>query len=124
MSKKTKSPLLLFLGYFKNHKGLFAIDVLCAVLIAAVDLAFPLITRTALYDLLPNNLYTTFFVIIIALVLCYLVRSVLQFIVAYYGHTFGIRVEADIRADLFRHYQKLGFDFYDRNRANVLHPSW
>ncbi|MBR0446240.1 MAG: ABC transporter ATP-binding protein [Oscillospiraceae bacterium] len=120
MSKKTKSPLLLFLGYFKNHKGLFAIDVLCAVLIAAVDLAFPLITRTALYDLLPNNLYTTFFVIIIALVLCYLVRSVLQFIVAYYGHTFGIRVEADIRADLFRHYQKLGFDFYDRNRTGHL----
>ena len=120
MKKKKKSPILLFLSYFKNHKGLFAIDILCAVLIAGIDLAFPMITRTALYDLLPHDLYTPFFVIIVALILCYLLRSVLQFIVAYYGHTFGIRVEADIRADLFRHYQKLGFDFYDRNRTGQL----
>ncbi len=120
MSKKKKSPILLFLSYFKNHKRLFIIDILCAVMIAAIDLAFPLVTRKALYDLLPNDLYATFFVIIGALVVCYLLRSVLQFIVAYYGHTFGIRVEADIRADLFRHYQKLGFDFYDRNRTGQL----
>ena len=120
MSAKKKSPILLFLSYFKNHKGLFAIDILCAVLIAAVDLAVPLVTRTALYDLLPNDMYQTFFVIIGALILCYLIRSILQFVVAYYGHTFGIRVEADIRADLFRHYQKLGFDFYDRNRTGQL----
>ena len=119
MTKK-KSPILLFLSYFKNHKGLFAIDLICAVLIAAVDLAFPLITRTALYDLLPNDRYRPFFIIMVALVVCYLVRSILQFIVAYYGHTFGIRIEADIRADLFRHYQKLGFDFYDRNRTGQL----
>ena len=47
-----KSPLMIFLSYFKNHKKLFAIDVLCACLIAAIDLAFPLITRHALYELL------------------------------------------------------------------------
>ena len=120
MSAKKKSPILLFLSYFKNHKGLFALDILCACLIAAIDLAFPMITRSALYELLPHNLYGTFFTIIIALIVCYLLRSLLQFIVAYYGHTFGIRVEADIRADLFRHFQKLGFDFYDRNRTGQL----
>ena len=117
---QTKSPIRIFLSYFKNHKSLFIIDILCACLIAGIDLAFPLITRTALYDLLPNNLYGTFFTIIIAMVVCYLLRSLLQFIVAYYGHTFGIRVEADIRADLFRHIQTLGFDFYDRNRTGQL----
>ena len=58
-----KSPILVFLSYFKNHKGLFAVDILCAVLIAAIDLAFPLITRTALYDILPNQEYVTFFII-------------------------------------------------------------
>ena len=120
MSKKKKSPLLLFLSYFKRHKLLFAVDILCACLIAAVDLAFPLATRFALYDLLPSRIYGTFFTIIIALIVCYLLRSFLQFIVAYYGHTFGIRVEADIRADLFRHFQKLGFDFYDHNRTGQL----
>ncbi len=117
---QTKSPIIIFLSYFKRHKGLFAIDLLCACLIAAVDLIFPLATRTALYDLLPNNLYGTFFTVIIIMLACYLLRSVLQYIVAYYGHTFGIRVEADIRADLFRHIQKLGFDFYDKNRTGHL----
>jgi len=115
-----KSPLAIFLGYFKNHKKLFAIDVACAVAIAAIDLAFPLVTRTALYDLLPNSLYTTFFVIMAAVVVSYVLRSLLNYIVAYYGHTFGIRVEADIRADLFRHMQELSFDFYDRNRTGQL----
>ena len=57
---REKSPLLIFLKYFKNHKKLFALDVSCAVGIAAIDLAFPLITRSALYDLLPNQLYRTF----------------------------------------------------------------
>ena len=115
-----KSPLAIFLGYFKNHKKLFAIDMACAVAIAAVDLAFPLVTRTALYDLLPNSLYRTFFVIMAAVVVCYGLRAFLNYIVAYYGHTFGIRVEADIRADLFRHMQELSFDFYDRNRTGQL----
>ena len=115
-----KSPLMIFLSYFKNHKGLFAIDVLCAVLIAGVDLMFPLVTRSALYDMLPNQMYRTFFTVMIAVVGCYVLRSFLQFIVAYYGHTFGIRVEADIRRDLFRHMQEMSFDFYDKNRTGVL----
>ena len=55
-----KSPLVIFLSYFKNHKKLFAIDVLCAVGIAAIDLLFPLVTRSALYDMLPGKLYQTF----------------------------------------------------------------
>ena len=117
---KNRSPLIIFLSYFKNHKGLFAVDLLCACLIAAIDLIFPLITRSALYDLLPNNLYGTFFTIMVVLLVCYLLRTCLNYIVAYYGHTFGIRVEADIRADLFRHMQKLSFDFYDRNRTGQL----
>ena len=115
-----KSPLAIFLSYFKNHKKLFAIDVSCAVGIAAIDLAFPLVTRSALYDLLPNQLYRTFFTIMIAVVASYVLRSFLNFIVAYYGHTFGIRVEADIRRDLFRHMQELSFDFYDQNRTGKL----
>ena len=113
-------PLRIFLSYFKRHKGLFAIDVLCAVGIAAIDLAFPLVTRSALYDLLPNQLYRTFFLIMAAVLVSYLLRSLLNFIVTYYGHTFGIRVEADIRRDLFHHMQELSFDFYDRNRTGKL----
>ena len=115
-----KSPLIIFLSYFGKHKGLFAIDVLCACLIAAVDLMFPLVTRSALYDMLPGKMYQTFFTVMILVVVCYLLRSLLNYIVGYLGHTFGIRVEADIRRDLFRHMQKLSFDFYDRNRTGQL----
>ena len=117
---QTKSPLIIFLNYFKNHKKLFAVDVLCAVGIAAIDLLFPLVTRSALYDMLPNQLYKTFFTVMIVVLCCYVLRSVLNFTVAYLGHTFGIRVEADIRRDLFGHMQELSFDFYDRNRTGQL----
>ena len=98
-----KSPIAVFLRYFRNHKKLFAVDVACAMLIAAIDLAFPLITRSALYDMLPGKLYRTFFIVMAAVILSYVLRSFLNYIVAYFGHTFGIRVEADIRRDLFRH---------------------
>ena len=115
-----RRPLRIFLSYFGKHKKLFAIDVICACLIAAIDLLFPLVTRSALYDMLPNQLYKTFFTVMIAVVGCYVLRSILNYIVAYYGHTFGIRVEADIRRDLFRHMQALSFDFYDHNRTGQL----
>ena len=117
---RKKSPIVIFLNYFKNHKGLFFLDVLCAMGIAGVDLMFPLVTRHALYEMLPNQMYRTFFIVMVAVVGCYVLRSVLNFVVAYFGHTFGIRVEADIRKDLFRHMQELSFDFYDSNRTGKL----
>lgn len=113
-------PLAIFLKYFSNHKGLFAVDILCAVLIAAVDLLFPLVTRSALYEMLPQQEYRTFFIVMVVMLVCYVIRSFLNYIVAYYGHTFGIRVEADIRHDLFRHIQNMGFDFFDENRTAQL----
>ncbi len=115
-----KSPLMIFLNYFKNHKKLFAIDISCAVGIAAIDLAFPLVTRSALYDMLPNQMYRTFFTVMAVVIASYVLRSVLNYTVAYLGHTFGIRVEADIRRDLFRHMQELSYDFYDQNRTGKL----
>ena len=115
-----RRPLAIFLGYFRRHKGLFFMDILCATLIALIDLAFPLVTRTALYDLLPNEKYRVFFATMAVVVAFYLLRSFLNYIVCYYGHTFGIRVEADIREDLFRHMQELSYDFYDQNRTGVL----
>ena len=117
---KNWSPLRIFLSYFSNHKLLFAIDVLCACGIAAIDLLFPQITRAALYNWLPEQKYRTFFLVMITVVGFYLLRSLLNFIVAYFGHTFGIRVEADIRKDLFTKMQNMSFDFYDQNRTGQL----
>jgi len=117
---ENKRPLMIFLSYFKKHKGLFAVDLLCAMGIAGIDLAFPLVTRSALYDMLPNQMYKTFFVIMVTVLACYVLRSLLNFIVAYFGHIFGVRVEADIRRDLFAHMQEMSFDFYDQNRTGQL----
>ena len=115
-----KSPLMIFVSYFGNHKKLFALDMTCAILIAVIDLSFPLITRSALYDMLPGQMYKTFFTVMIAVICSYVLRSFLQYVILYYGHTFGIRVEADIRRDLFRHMQEMSFDFYDQNRTGAL----
>ena len=117
---RKKSPLRIFLHYFGNHKGLFALDIGCATLIALIDLAFPLVTRKSLYDLLPNGKYGVFFGLMIAAAIVYVLRAGLNYIVCYFGHTFGIRVEADIREDLFRHMQELSYDFYDTNRTGQL----
>ena len=117
---RTRSPLRIFLSYFKPHWKLFSLDMGCAILIALVDLAFPLVSRTALYQWLPEKNYRVFFVVMAVVALAFVLRAVLYYIVTYWGHTFGIRVEADIRRDLFRHMQMLGFDFYDRNRTGQL----
>ncbi len=114
------SLLRIFFGYFKPHRKLFALDMGCALLVAAVDLAFPLVSRNAMYELLPSKAFGAFFAVMGIMAAAYLLRSVLQYIICYWGHTFGIRVEADIRRDLFRHMQSLGYDFYDRNRTGQL----
>ena len=117
---QTKRPLRIFLSYFKPHKKLFLVDMLCALTVAAIDLAFPLVSRTAMNEWLPNGAYATFFLVMSIVVLAYVLRSGLNYIICYWGHTFGIRVEADIRRDLFTHMQELGFDFYDENRTGQL----
>ena len=117
---RTRSSLRIFLSYFKPHWKLFTLDISCAILIAMVDLAFPLVSRAALYQWLPEKNYRVFFTVMAIVALAFVLRAGLYFIVTYWGHTFGIRVEADIRRDLFHHMQTLGFDFYDRNRTGQL----
>ena len=117
---REKSPLRIFLSYFAAHKRLFTLDITCAVLMAAIDLSFPLVTRQALYDYLPGGKYRVFFTVMAVAAAFYVLRAGMNYIVCYLGHTFGIRVEADIRRDLFRHLQEMSFDFYDRNRTGQL----
>lgn len=114
------SLIRIFLSYFKPHRKLFAIDMLCALLVAAVDLSFPLVSRWAMNNLLPHDAYSVFFAVMGTMAAAYLIRAGLYFVICYWGHTFGIRVEADIRRDLFRHMQTLGYEFYDRNRTGTL----
>ena len=117
---QNRSLLRIFVSYFKPHRKLFALDMTCAFLIALVDLLFPLVSRRAMYEWLPEQKYKVFFIVMAIVVAAFVLRSCLYFVVCYWGHTFGIRVEADIRRDLYYHLQELGFDFYDRNRTGAL----
>ncbi len=112
--------LPIFLSYYKPHLGLFILDMCCALGIALVDLAFPAASREALNTLLPQNLYGAFFAVMAILLGAYVLRSVMYFIVTYWGHMMGVRIEADIRRDLFGHMQDLSFSFYDKNRTGQL----
>ena len=117
---QTKGIFSIFIHYFKAHWHLFALDMTCAFCMSIVDLAFPYVSRMCMYDLLPGGLYRTFFTVMAIMLAAYLVRAGLQYVVCYWGHTFGILVEADIRRDLFTHIQTLSFGFYDKNRTGQL----
>ena len=117
---KNRGYLRIFASYYKPHWKLFLLDMVCALLICIVDLLFPMVSREAMQNLLPNQLFATFFIVMAALALAYVLKGVFYFIVTYWGHLLGVRMEADIRRDLFSHMQDLSFSFYDKNRTGQL----
>ncbi len=115
-----KKMFRTFLSYYKPHLKLFVLDMICALAISLIDLYFPMVTREVVGKVLPAgkvNLFWTFVGILIAM---YLVRTGLQYIVSYWGHILGVRIEYDMRRDLFSHLQTLPFRFYDKNRTGHL----
>ena len=110
----------ILVNFFKPHKKLFFLDMFCAVTVAAIDLAFPLVSRHAMYDMLPDKVYGPFFALMVCVAFFYVLRSAGQYLMTYLGHLFGVRVEADIRSALFMHLQELDFEFYDKNRTGKL----
>ena len=109
-----------FASFYKPYIGLFALDLSCTVAIAAVELIFPMATRFAINELLPQSAYTAFFWLMAALLIGYVVRAGLQYVVSYWGHTMGVYMETDMKRELFTHMQKLPFKFYDQNRTGHL----
>lgn len=125
MNKRKKKdfsahPLRVFVSYFGPHKKMFALDMLCAVAVAVIDLIFPYVSKQSMQTLLPESKYAAFFTVMGILVAAYLLRSLLYYVITVVGHGVGIRVEADMREDIFTHMQHLSFSFYDHNRTGVL----
>ena len=119
-SKFQRSYLSIFFSYYRPHLGLFLLDMACALGISLVDLAFPYVSRLSMQSLLPQQQFRAFFTVVLVLLGAYVLRAVMYFIVGYYGHMMGVRIEADIRRDLFAHMQDLSFSFYDKNRTGQL----
>lgn len=109
-----------FVGYYKPHLPLFLLDMTCATLMAGIDIAFPLLSKHALQDLLPNSMFGAFFRVVLIAFFLYALRSGLVYTVTYLGHQLGVRMEADMRRDVFTHLQSLQHSFYDKSRTGFL----
>ena len=114
--QKTK----IFVSYFKPHRKIFFLDMLCATFIALVDLYFPTFTRYTLNNILPTKDAKRFFIVIAFMVGLYLIRTGATYFVTYLGHTFGVYVEKDMRHDIFKHVLKQPFSYFDENRTGNL----
>jgi len=115
-----RPTLRIFLEYFKPHMGLFVLDLTCALIASAVDLVFPLVARHAMYHMLPDKAFAAFFHVMIIVGIAFLLKAIMHYIITYWGHMFGVRVEADLRDELFAHMQSLDFNFFNKNRTGQL----
>jgi len=109
-----------FLSYYKPHKKLFIIDMIAAMTLAVIDLIFPIFSRLLIDDFIPNKKITLLFQVAGVIFLLYIVRMFCNFIMSYWGHVMGARIEHDMRRDLFIHIQNLPFKFFDNHKTGKL----
>jgi len=115
-----RSPLLIFLSYFRPHWKPFVLDMACAVAVSVIDLLFPFVSRAAMQRLLPARLFAAFFAVVGVMLAAYVLKGVLYYVITVVGHGVGTLVEADMRRDVFAHMQTLSFSFFDHNRTGAL----
>ena len=115
-----KNAFGVFMSYYRPHWKLFALDIFMAILGVAAELAFPYGTRYAMNTMLPERMYAAFFTLMAILFGAYVLRAFTAYIVTRYGHELGVRVEADMREDIFRKIQSLSFSFFDKHRTGKL----
>lgn len=124
--RKGNKMIKNFIKYYRPHLKLFIIDMICAVAIAAIDLIFPIITDYVLKELIPSaqtnedKILKLIIGIGVALSVFYFVRFVLSYIIGYYGHLMGIRIETDMRRDLFKKFQELDYQYFDDKKTGAL----
>ena len=113
-------PIKIFFSYYKPHLHLFIADMICAAFISAIDITFPMLSRFALNTLIPNKNLRAFLIVVVSMFVAYLLRYVCTWFVNYWGHVFGVRVEADMRNDVFSHLENQSFSFFDTHRTGKI----
>ena len=112
-----------FIKYYKPYKAVFFIDLLCATIISAIDLAFPQLLRTltkTLFAGAPGKIISAMIPITIGLLVAYIIQTACRYYVTYAGHMMGARMERDMRKELFDQYEKLSFSYYDQNNSGQM----
>ncbi|MBQ9112187.1 MAG: ABC transporter ATP-binding protein [Clostridia bacterium] len=109
-----------FIAYYKPHKVVFGLDMLASLVVSLVGIVYPIVTREMLNDLIPNRNYRMVVIFGLTLLGLYFVRMLLNYFIQYYGHVMGVRMQAQMRSDMFRHLEKLPYKFYDNNETGKI----
>lgn len=121
--ENTMQTLKKFIKYYKPYKTVFFIDLFCATIISAIDLAFPQLLRTltkTLFAGAPGKIISALIPITIGLLVAYIIQTACRYYVTYAGHMMGARMERDMRKELFDQYEKLSFSYYDQNNSGQM----
>ena len=112
-----------FIHYYGPYKAVFFLDLICATIISLVDLAYPQILRTCtntLFTKSSSSILSALLPIAAGLLIMYLIQSLCKYYVSYQGHMMGAYMERDMRQQLFDHYEKLSFSYYDQNNSGQM----
>ncbi|MGX7195736.1 ABC transporter ATP-binding protein [Enterococcus olivae] len=109
-----------FFSYYRPYKSLFLLDFCCAILAGILELAFPIAVNQVIDTIMPQNNFRYVILASIGLFAFYIINTVLQYIVVYYGHKLGVNIETDMRRELFGHLQKQSFEYYDNQKTGKL----
>ncbi len=109
-----------FIAYYKPHRLVFCLDMLAALAVSLVGIVYPMVTRRMLNDLIPNKNYRLVLVFGVSLLALYIIRMLLNYFIQYYGHVMGVRMQAQMRSDMFNHLEKLPYSFYDNHETGKI----
>ena len=109
-----------FLSYYKPHRLIFTLDMLAALLVSVIGIFYPIITREMLNDLIPNRNYQMIVIAGLSLLVLYFIRMLLNYFIQYYGHVMGVRMQAQMRSDMFTHLEKLPYSFFDKQETGKI----
>ena len=109
-----------FIHYYKPHWKLFVFDMVCALVAASCDLMYPVISRNIINTYIPDKNLRLILTWCVALLVIYLMQAIMQYFMQYQGHVVGVRMQADMRRDVFEHLQKLPFSYFDEHKTGVI----
>jgi len=109
-----------FVSYYGPHKKMLALDMLAALLISVIGMVYPIVTNNMLNEYIPNKMYSTIVIAGTIVLALYVIRMLLRYFVQYYGHIIGVRMQSQMRKDLFAHLEKLPYKFYDNNETGKI----
>ena len=109
-----------FISYYKPYKGMFALDMLASLMISLVGMAYPILTNKITKEFVHEGKIELIILFGIGLLVCYIIRMLLRYFVQYYGHVIGVKMQGDMRRDMFNKLQKLPFSYYDEHETGKI----